>query len=511
MACDGIFFFLIKKISFAFPIHGKMKSISLIIALLAIAIQSFSQKKPVVEIEKLVTRNEVEAPLTFLAADAMRGRDTGSPELEIAANFIASRFQQLGLQVLSGAEHYFQAVDLVKSSVVVNAELKFKDDVFRFKDQFIILEGGSNWSGECVYVGYGSAEELPADLKGKMVVSMVGSKDSQGREIFVASNEKLERVKALGAAGLIEFFQTPPPFWLQLVNYYGGNARVSIQSDIAEVLHIWMSASSGAGLTELKERKTGMAALSIQGGAKKALPSKNVIGKIEGTDPILKNEHIVISAHYDHVGVGVKVDQDSIYNGARDNALGTVGMLTAASYFTKFPPKRSIIFMALTAEEKGLLGSEWYADHPLVPLRQTVFDFDCDGAGYNDKSVATVIGLERTSAESNISKACAAFGLAAGKDPVPEQNLYERSDNYNFAKKGVPAIDFATGIKSFDAEIQKYYHKPADEVATLDFDYLIKYYRAFVYANYLIANDPKTPFWNAGDKFEPVGKELYQK
>ena len=488
-----------------------MKNISLIIALSAITIQSFSQKKPVAEIEKLVTRNEVEGPLTFLAADAMRGRDTGSPELEIAANYIASRFQQLGLQVLPGADHYFQSVDLIKSAGVVTAELKFKEDVFRFRDQFIILEGGSEWSGECVYVGYGSAEELPADLKGKMVVSIVGSKDSQGRQIFVASNEKLERVKALGAAGLIEFFQTPPPFWLQVVNYYGRNSRISIQSDAKEVLHIWMSASSGTGMAELKERKTGMATLSIQGGSKIALPAKNVIGKIEGTDPILRNEHIVISAHYDHVGVGAKVDQDSIYNGARDNALGTVGMLTAASYFTKFPPKRSIIFMALTAEEKGLLGSEWYADHPLVPLWQTVFDFDCDGAGYNDKTVATVIGLERTSAESNIAKACAAFGLAAGKDPVPEQNLYERSDNYNFAKKGVPAIDFATGVKSFDEEIQKYYHKPADEVATLDFEYLVKYYRAFVYANHLIANDPNKPFWKAGDKFEATGNALYKK
>ena len=488
-----------------------MKNTYLIVALSALASHAFSQKRPVAEIEKLVTRMEVEGPLTFLAADAMRGRDTGSAELEIAANYIASRFQQLGMQALPGADHYFQAVDLTRSSNVVNAELKLKEDVFKFKDQFIILEGGNEWRGECVYVGYGSAEEMPVDIRGKMIVSIVGSKDSQGRQIFAASSEKLERVKASGAAGLIEFFQTPPPFWLQLINYYGNNSRVSIKSDAQEVLHLWMSVSSGAGLAELKEKKSGVAAFSMQGGTKISLPAKNVIGKIEGTDPVLKKEHIVISAHYDHVGVGAKVDQDSIYNGARDNALGTVGMLTAASYFSKFPPKRSIIFMALTAEEKGLLGSEWYADHPLVPLNQTVFDFDCDGAGYNDKTVATVIGLERTSAESNIAKACEAFGLKAGRDPVPEQNLYERSDNYNFAKKGVPAIDFATGVKSFDEEIQKYYHKPADEVATLDFEYLVKYYRAFVYANQLIANDAKTPFWKAGDKFETIGKELYQK
>lgn len=489
-----------------------MKINSLIVAICVGILPAFGQKKPVAEIEKLVTRQEVEAPLTFLAADEMRGRDTGSPELDIAANYIASRFQQLGLQTLPGAAKYFQTVELTKTSRVVNAELKVKEDAFKFKDQFIMLEGNAiEWSGEFVYVGYGSAEEMPADVKGKMIVSIVGSKESEGRQIFDASTKKFERVKVAGAAGLIEFFLEPPPFWPSLVNYFANNTRVSIKSASVELPHLWLNVAGGVGMTELKEQKTVRGALSIQGGNSISVAAKNVVGKIEGTDPVLKNEHIVISAHYDHVGIGAKVNQDSIYNGARDNALGTVGMMTAATFFAKFPPKRSIIFMALTGEEKGLLGSEWYADHPLVPLNQTVFDFDCDGAGYNDKTVATVIGLERTSAESNITKACEAFGLKAGRDPVPEQNLYERSDNYNFAKKGIPAIDFATGVKSFDEELLKYYHKPADEVATLDFEYLVKYYRAFVYANQLIANDAKTPFWNAGDKFEPVGKALYKK
>jgi Zn-dependent M28 family amino/carboxypeptidase len=191
--------------------------------------------------------------------------------------------------------------------------------------------------------------------------------------------------------------------------------------------------------------------------------------------------------------------------------LGTVAILNAARFFAKYPPRRSLIFLALTGEEKGLLGSAWYASHPLVPLEKTVFNLDCDGAGYNDTTLVTVIGLERTSAEENIAKACAAFGLKAGKDPAPDQNLYERSDNYNFAKKGVPAVDFSPGIKAFDEELMKYYHKPADEVNTLDFDYVVKYYRAFVYASYLLANAPKAPFWNAGDKFEQEGKSLYGK
>ena len=243
------------------------------------------------------------------------------------------------------------------------------------------------------------------------------------------------------------------------------------------------------------------------------MPSKNVIGLLEGSDAKLKNEYLVVSAHYDHVGVNhqAQTGQDSIFNGARDNAIGVTGLLSTAKYLSQYSPKRSVLFIALTGEEKGLLGSKYYADHPAVPLKQTVFNFNCDGAGYNDVTVATVIGLERTTAETEISKACEAFGIKAALDPVPEQNLFERSDNYNFAVKGVPAINFAPGTKSFDAELMKYYHQPADEVASLDFDYLIKYFRAYVYANVLLSNLDKAPVWKQGDKFEVQSKKLYDK
>jgi len=490
-----------------------MKKIPLIFSLILVGLSAFSQKKPIVEIEKLVTRPSVEAPLMFLSADEMRGRDTGSKEIDIAANYIASQFQALGLTILPGADRYFQNVELEKTLPLASAELKFKDDVHKFKDQFIVVDGASTtWTGEFVYVGYGAMGEIPADIKGKMIVSIAGSKDAtSAQQIFGASAEKLERVKAAGGAGLIEYFVTLPFPWPGIVNYFSTNSRIAIKGGGGDIPRIWMKDSEAIGFKELKEQKKVMGSITLEGKKPIVIPAKNVVGKIEGTDPMLKNEYYIISGHYDHVGVGPKKDQDSIYNGARDNALGTVGMMTAARFFTQFPPKRSVIFLALTGEEKGLLGSAWYADHPLVPLNQTVFNFDCDGAGYNEKSVATVIGLERTTAAASISKACEAFGLKAGKDPVPEQNLYERSDNYNFAKKGIPAIDFSPGIKAFDEELMKYYHQPADEIGSLDFDYLLKYYKAFVYANYLLVNDPKAPAWTVGDKYEAVGKALYKK
>ncbi len=186
-------------------------------------------------------------------------------------------------------------------------------------------------------------------------------------------------------------------------------------------------------------------------------------------------------------------------------------MLATAKYLSQYPPKRSVLFVAWTAEEKGLLGSKYYSENPVIPMKQTVFNFNCDGAGYNDITAATIIGMERTTAENDLSKACQAFGLKATVDPVPEQNLFERSDNYYFAVKGVPAISFSPGVKSFDAELMKYYHKQADEVSSLDFDYLIKYFRAYVYSNVLLSSNPKVPVWKSGDKFEAEAKKLYGK
>ncbi len=489
-----------------------MKRISCLLTFALISASLFAQKKPIQEIESLVTRAEVEAPLTFLAADEMRGRDTGSRELDIAANYIASNFQALGLKTLPGADKYFQSVDLLRTEPFTAGELKVGADAFNLKEHFVVLDGStSDWNGEFVYVGYGAASEMPADVKGKMVVSIAGAQGAKGvNEIYITSMEKFERVKAAGAAGLIEYFVTVPFPWPALVNYFGSTPKVAINTG-GGAPHLWMKDSELPGMMAVKEKKATTGSLKVQAGKRQVIPSKNVVARIEGTDPKLKEEYLVISAHYDHVGVGAKKNQDSIYNGARDNALGTVGMMTAAKFFSKFPPKRSVVFMALTAEEKGLLGSAWYAEHPLVPLEKTIFDLDCDGAGYNDTTVTTVIGLERTSAEIDIAKACTTFGLKAIKDPVPQENLYERSDNYNFAKKGVPAVDFAPGVTAFDAEIIKYYHQPADETGSLNYNYLVKFYRAFVYANYLIANGPQAPKWTPGDKFEPVGKALYKK
>lgn len=472
-----------------------------------------AQKNPVQDVTQSVQLNQVKAHLTFLAADEMRGRDTGSPEIDIAANYIASHYMQVGVKTVPGADGYFQKVFLEKVSPAKTISLTVGGQEFKAIDDVVQYSGGEfSSSAGIVWAGYGSKGELEkASVKGKIVVVFAGisGENNMNKAYLTDAKQKNTDAKALGAIALVEIVAMPGLPWAGLAGYLG-RERMSLKNEQG-IPHLWMRNSDDAEVKKLMETKSASGSLEISGGKYQEIVSKNVVGLVEGTDTKLKNEYLVVSAHYDHVGVTKKPnEEDSIYNGARDNGIGTVGLMATAKYLAAFPPKRSVLFIALTGEEKGMLGSSWYVEHPLIPLKQTVFDFNCDGAGYNDTSIATIIGMERTSAEGELAKACEAFGLKATLDPVPEQNLYERSDNISFASKGIPAINFAPGTKAFDAELMKYYHQPADEVGTLDFDYLIKYFRAYVYANHLLANMPKAPVWKAGDKFEKAAKELYE-
>ena len=219
------------------------------------------------------------------------------------------------------------------------------------------------------------------------------------------------------------------------------------------------------------------------------------MGVLEGTDPKLKHQYVAISAHYDHLGVGHPIDGDSIYNGARDNAIGVVTMLSAARFFSQYRPKRSILFLGFTAEERGLLGSKWYGSHPLIPMNQVVFNFNCDGAGYTDTSFVTVIGIDKSSAGRLIRKACTSAGLQAGTEPVFEKLVFAGTDAFYFINQGIPAVTICPGFHKFDAELFKYYHHPADEVSTLDYNYLMKYFHASVLSVYNVVNAKKSPSW----------------
>jgi Zn-dependent M28 family amino/carboxypeptidase len=242
--------------------------------------------------------------------------------------------------------------------------------------------------------------------------------------------------------------------------------------------------------------------------------AKNVMGWVEGTDPKLKNEFIILSSHYDHLGVSQhpKMEEgklDSIYNGTRDNAIGTTAVIDAARYFAKFPAKRSILFIAFSGEEMGLLGSKYFAEHPPLPLGSIVYDLNIDNASYNDTSSITLVGLGRTTADEDIKNACKQFDLAILPDPLAGR-LFYGSDNTPLAEKGIPAPTYSLGMKSFDQSILNRYHQLSDEVGNFNLNYGLKFIHSYILAAENIANNPMTPQWTKGDKFEPVWKSLHQ-
>jgi hypothetical protein len=482
---------------------------------LIFSITLWGQKNPVTEITKIISQPEVEAHLGFMAADEMRGRDTGSPELKIAGNYIANYFRQYGLKTVPGAEQYFQPVDLERFTPATDASAEVGNESFQIKESLVIIDGADiSWNGEFVYVGYGSNAELDKiDIKGKMVLALAGSKDADNvNKIFSASTGKYAEVKARGGAGLVEFLtfsQFPFP---ALANFFMGGPRWGLKLVGSTIPHVWLKPADVKKIN-FKEGDTYTGKLSISGLKRELIEGRNVVGLIEGTDPKLKEEYVIVTAHYDHIGVGKPSagSQDSIFNGARDNAIGTVALLQTAKYLAQYPTKRSVLLVAVTSEEKGLLGSRWYADHPLVPLEKHVLNINCDGVGYNDKSIITSISLGRTTADEVVKKAIKPFGLGLGGDPDPKEGFYDRSDQVSFASKGVPAIKLQPGLAKMDDEIRKYYHRQADEVSTLDFEYLTKFYRTFVYSVTLLANEPTPPFWVKDDKYEAAGKKLYNR
>lgn len=469
------------------------------------------------KIENTVHREEVEAHIRFLAADELKGRDTGSPELEIAARYIAEEFRSSGLRAVKGAEDFFQPVRLVSEKPPAMAVFSYQEKKFSLGDDLLVLAGDSvEVQAPVVFADYALPEELEGmDIEGKIVVARAGSPHEKSpQSSFFIGRDKQAMVAEKGGVALIELYRSNQIPWAMLVRYLN-TERLSLDKnsyDKQKVPLIWLNDSQAKHLTFFQNKESATGTITITPQERKKIPAKNVVAMVEGTDPKLKDQYVILSAHYDHVGVGKSNGvQDSIYNGARDNAIGTAALLSAAKYFGENPPRRSVLFLALTAEEKGLLGSAWYADHPLLPLDQMVFNLNTDGAGYNDTTKVTVIGLERTSAEEELRTASEKFGLTAIMDPVPEQNLYDRSDNVSFAAKGVPAVDFAPGFTAFDEEVMRNYHQVSDEAGTLNFNYLERFTEAYIMAARKIADMPRRPFWRKGDKYENTGKDLYGK
>ncbi len=463
--------------------------------------------------EKTVNVNTIKGHIYYLASDEMGGRNTPSPELNIAARYLATSLMRYGAKPVEGLDEYFQPVPMKKITPAQSGTITFDGETMELTKDFLLMKGGDlDMEGEVVYLDRGAAADFDKmDVTGKIVVVQAGYEGQENpQEWFFAGAEKLEVAKAKGAKALIEVYSSAQLPWNFLTGYFTQPQTVVDDSEGEDFPHIWLNAGNPAAIAKLTSGNPLKANLKVDGIKVEEMKTYNVVGMVEGTDPVLKNEYVIYSAHYDHVGIG-RADEtgDTLYNGARDNAVGSVTVLSAAENIAKYPTKRSAIFIFFTGEEKGLLGSAYYANHPAIPLNEVVYCFNSDNGGYNDTSRASIIGLERTGAQPLIEKACAAFGLDAKGDAAPEEGLFDRSDNVNFAKKGVPAPTFSLGFTAFDDEINKYYHQPGDEPQTLDYVYLTKFFQSYVYSCRLIGNTDTSVFWKEGDKYYDAGKALY--
>ncbi len=470
-------------------------------------------QKLVKSLEAEVQLSEFKSHLYFLASDELRGRNTATQENMIAARYIAERFRSYGVKMAPGMDSYFQQVSLRREVTPQGASFIVGEKNFSLENDLVFYSSDNGvFEGEMIYVNYGLGDDLnDLDLKGKIVIAKAGNGDPKAR-LTPFTIEKQEAISKAGGLALIELYK-PNRYPWKLIQYYFSGEKFKLDNSGAGEKSKFPSAwlLDDTELLAFFEENVGQKAkLTISGKSNAVVQVPNVIGYIEGTDPKLKEEYVMISAHFDHVGVS-PADGDSIWNGARDNGIGVGNMLTAAQYLAKHPPKRSVAFLACNAEEKGLLGSRWYAEHPVIPLEKTVYDLNTDTGGYNDVSKVTVVGFFRTSITPIFTEAAQLFGLTAIDDPLPEENYYDRSDNVSFAAKGIPSVSYDPGYTEMNEEITKYYHQPADEANTLDYDYLTKYSKSFIYAVTMIANRTEEIFWTPGDKYEEAGKTLYNK
>lgn len=517
---------------------------------------------PEISLEKAlstISQENIQASLNYLAADEREGRRTGTKGHEEAAQYVADQFKAMGLEP-GGNDGWYQQVPLItrlidteNSSVTLHADtgdidLKWKNDVIIYADK---VRDENSVRAEVVFVGFGvHAPELGysdyenIDVEGKIVAMFDGAPStfpSTERAYFSSGRTKVNELMKRGAVGVIDLLShqdekrytwdeytlgtgTKPGFsWIneagEAADYhpeYQGGATFSPKS--AELLFKNSSLTFEAAQDSAEALQTVSTALGVEVTLTRKtkherISSPNVVGILRGSDPELSNEYVVYSTHLDHLGIGEEVDGDTIYNGLFDNALGVAMTLDIARALASMPvaPKRSIIFVAVTGEENGLLGSDYFAQFPTVPKAQMVANVNIDmPLVFFPLNTVTGYGAEHSSLEKVMEEEEEGFTLV--EDPYPDEVYFIRSDQYSFVRQGIPSLYFAESIGSSDPEIDgravidtftaDHYHKPSDDLTRpIDWDTALRFARGAARVGNRIAMDPERPKWNEGDFF----------
>jgi Zn-dependent M28 family amino/carboxypeptidase len=491
------------------------------------------------------------AHVSFLAADGMNGRDTGSPEHRKAAEYVAAEFQRAGLKP-GGTKGYLQPVSfrsrriveeqsslaLVRQGGAVEPVVLGDEATFSMR-----IEPARSVEAPIVFAGYalqvpeGKHDDLAGlDLKGKLVLHVTGGPSNiPGPLLAHYQSIRWEYLQKAGALGVLSI-QNPkgqdiPWDRSKLARFMpslaiadpaldetrGQQVAVTINPDRAEKFftgapHTFKDllalSNEGKVLPRFPIPASARVKVAIDA---KAIESDNVIGILPGTDPQLRNEHVVLSAHLDHLGVGAQADGDRIYNGAMDNAAGIATLIeTAAAAAAKGGFKRSLIFAAVTAEEKGLLGSRYFANRPTVPARSIVANLNTDMflPLFPLKSLV-VQGLEESDLADDLRRVARPLGIEVLTDPEPERNAFTRSDQYSFIKTGVPSLSLKVGFTRNSPEhelVRKWrterYHAPGDDLAQpVDRQAAEDFGKVYVAVVEAVANRSMRPAWNANSFF----------
>jgi Zn-dependent M28 family amino/carboxypeptidase len=506
-----------------------------------------------------------------LSADDMEGRAPGGAGEEKAVGYIESQFKAIGLQPGNPDGTYIQKVPLVGitgvdrqpltfSKGAQHVEVKWKDDVVAWSRHMAPL--ASVQDSDVVFAGYGvEAPEYnwndfkDADVTGKTIVVLVNdpqipdpanpsqldAKMFNGKAMtyygrWTYKFEEGARKKA--AAVLIVHDTATAGYGFNVVQGNLGE-RFSLAAPDKNMskstVEGWISADAarklmalaGQDLDALKKQALSRdfkpvplgvkASIAIANGMR-TIESRNVVAKLEGADPTLKNEYVVYSAHWDHLGVGEPVKGDKIYNGAVDNASGVSTVLEIARALKQAPPaKRSFLFLMVTAEEQGLLGSEYYSLNPLYPLAKTAADVNVDEINpWGRTKQLAVVGLGNSDLDDYLRAALQEEGRTALGDPDPEKGFYYRSDHFNFAKQGVPAldpsmhpgVDFVDKPAGWEKKMKEewensIYHAPQDQVQPdWDLSGAVEDAQALLAVGYRVANAATLPQWKPGNEFK---------
>ncbi len=525
----------------------------------------------------VINADGVMSHIKVLSSDQYEGRGPGTPGEDLSIKYIADQFKTVGLAPGNTDGTYFQKVPLVgiatQQDVVMNVNASGKDMKLRSREDFVarsvrVVEK-TGFDADMVFVGYGVVapeygwdDYKGMDVRGKVLLMLVNDPAVPDPKNPAKLDEKMFKGRAMtyygrwtykyeiaaekGAAGVFVIHEWdsktnsgPAGYpWevargmmtsenFDLVAKDNNMSRVNVEGWITDTKTKEIFNAAGMSFEAMKKAATrkDFKPVDLKAHAKLELSQKtrfinsnNVVGKLEGSDPKLKDEYVIYAAHWDHLGVGLPNEKgDKIYNGALDNATGCSGLIEIARAFKALPkpPRRSILFLSVTAEEKGLIGSKYYAENPIYALEKTAANINMDGLNqWGPTRDFTVVGLGNSTLDDVLQKAAAEKKRVLRPDPEPEKGFYYRSDHFNFAKVGVPALDPNDGIdfigkpagwgqKKRDEYTEHDYHKPSDEIKPdWDLSGAVEDLRLLMTVGYRVANADKYPEWKPGTEFK---------